>query len=119
MRLEAAIEILEADLLVDNTIPLDTAHTITSAGPWEDEKKPVPALYATEILAVQAWLKVMQEHIGAANDKEDIYVRWVEKPVLYRYQITVMDTKDMHRLVSDRFSVYTRFAIIRRLKFNG
>lgn len=118
MRLEQAAEILlqELEFLIDNTLDPDTAVTIVSGGKWPNEKDPLPALYANHDLAVEAWMNSFKSHIGHISEHDTLYIRWIEKPIMDRYQITVQDTKDMHRLVNDRFSVYSKFAMVRRTK---
>jgi hypothetical protein len=57
------------------------------------------ALYATEELALQAWLAEFNRSIA----REDRSLIWVEKPYIETYRITLGDQYNSYRIVRDRY----------------
>ena len=61
------------------------------------------ALYATKEMAVEMWLDTVLSYV------EGNTLKWVLKPELLEYQITIADKKGMHRAVGNRFAVKSQF----------
>jgi hypothetical protein len=57
------------------------------------------ALYATEELALEAWLAEFNRSIA----REDRSLIWVERPYIETYRITLGDQYNSYRIVRDRF----------------
>lgn len=65
-----------------------------------------PALYSTEEAAFQAWLETAIIHAGTKA-----VLKWMERPELLKFDMTMMDRKQMHRAVSIRYTVKSRFEV--------
>lgn len=65
----------------------------------------MPALFASEERALEAWFDTAQSEV--ANTAT--ILEWVLKPTLLQYQMTMCDRRQMQRLVTDRFSVKAQF----------
>lgn len=68
------------------------------------EGEPVPILYLNKEQAVDAWLSTARQHAGKATK-----LRWVVLPELVKFQITMADLKQRHRVVNDRWVVRSKF----------
>lgn len=78
------------------------AVTVYSGGaPLEDGR--MPALYATQELAIAAWRDTM---LGLADPEAELI--WVDRPEIELLRITVADAKQTHRIAHDRFVVRSR-----------
>lgn len=69
------------------------------------QDKPVPILYLDKIQAVEAWLETASIRATAG------ILRWVSKPELIKFQITMADNKRGHRVVNDRYAVRSKFVV--------
>lgn len=89
----------------------DGAIEISSGGndvPGDANLRTEPAaLYATEELAMMAWLRQF-DWIKAQEDHNALI--WVEKPYVETYRITLGDAQGTYRVVRDRYVVRGRVA---------
>lgn len=67
---------------------------------WEE---PSAALYATKEMAVINWLDTVMSYAEGGN------LKWILKPELIEYQITIADKLGRHRSVNNRFAVKSQF----------
>jgi hypothetical protein len=58
------------------------------------------ALYATEELALEAWLIEFNRSVGEHSDQSLI---WIERPYIETYRITLGDQYNSYRIVRDRY----------------
>lgn len=65
------------------------------------------ALYATQDLAIEAWLTAARSF---ATDRTAV-LEWVLKPELHEFQITIAGKHGEHRLVNNRFAVKSQFVV--------
>ena|ERR1700759_2276086 len=80
------------------------------------------ALYASQDLAITAWLDTARSYANVFNfhelnegDEPSIQkkavLEWVVKPELHEFQITIADKRGQHRLVNNRFAVKSQFVV--------
>lgn len=74
------------------------------SGGESSSESSVPALFNSEALALKYWQETVQFKTGQA-------LLWIDRPELVKFQITMMNPKQMHRLASDRWTVRARFII--------
>jgi len=90
---------------VESTKLTDTSHLdVVCSGGTCAENAPVPILYLEKEQAVKDWLTTATEKAGTAK-----VLKWVTKPELVKFQITMADNKRGHRVVSDRYAVRSKF----------
>jgi hypothetical protein len=65
------------------------------------------ALYATEELALEAWLAEFNRSIA----REDRSLIWVERPYIETYRITLGDQYNSYRIVRDRYVARGKVAV--------
>lgn len=107
MTLEQAVLDFEEAHTEDKSIPTDTVLDVCSGG-VRLKGAPVPALYASADDAIDEWLAaIFQVSIEAGGEEHPAY-RWIERPTLQKYQITIMDATRTHRIASDRYAVESR-----------
>lgn len=79
----------------------------------DDPTAQPPALFDRQELAWEHWSRTAAELYAALKPKpEERYrLHWQTAPVIWKYQITMMDTGARQRLVSDRYAVYSVLCI--------
>lgn len=79
----------------------------------DDPTAPPPALFDRQELAWEHWSRTAAELYAALKPKPEERYRlyWQTAPVIWKYQITMMDTGARQRLVSDRYAVYSVLCI--------
>lgn len=98
----AGIEALFDEVVVDPKA-LDT--TIVCSGACGLPGEPVPVLCANEGLAIHFFKQLMSGLI-ATTHKGRRKLIWRNRPVMQAYQMTMAGLTDVHRVVSNRYSVY-------------
>lgn len=88
----------------------ETIHEICSGGERHHATDPVPALFINKALAQIAYDHALAQCLKRLGTK---LFRTVEPPVFDKWQITVMDSKGMHRVAEPRWSVTAKIAVIR------
>src|SRR5579872_4771387 len=70
----------------------------------------MPALYASEGLAIEAWRDAMRREFPApAKGRINNRLIWVDEPRLEAFRITIADKGQTHRIADDRYVVTCRF----------
>lgn len=121
MTLEEAISNFENDYGEPDEALEATDIFDTYSGGVRKKGAPIPALYASKETAIEEWLRALYDvavewgppaamSLVVLKEPRPKY-RWIEKPVLDRYQITMADAKQTHRLTEDRFTVMSRVAL--------
>lgn len=79
----------------------------------DDPRSHPPALFDRQELAWEHWSRTAAELYAALKPKPDEKYRlyWQQEPVIWKYQITMMDVGNRQRLVSDRYAVYSVLCI--------
>lgn len=109
MDLQSAVTGVEtkcaAVLPLEKGTKVDHLHVVCSGGTCANNE-PVPILYLDKGKAIEEWFNTAIAMVSA-----DSTLRWVDKPELVRFQITMADNKRGHRVVSDRYAVRSKFII--------
>jgi len=73
----------------------------------------MPALYASEELAIDAWRDAMRKATASdhGKGKGGKKLIWVDAPRVEAFRITIADKGQTHRIADDRYTVTCRFAI--------
>jgi hypothetical protein len=106
--LKEVMESFERDLMRDDAIPSDVIIDIASGGVQARGAQP-PVLCTDIEMAVRLWRMGAAEY--AESQPRGTRFKWIDKPTLDRWQITITDAKVTHRLVSDRYAVFARIAV--------
>lgn len=64
-----------------------------------------PALFSNEERAIKAWLETAKANVPPGSTE----LEWVSNPELVKYQITMADMRQRHRVAGDRFTVKAQF----------
>lgn len=67
------------------------------------------ALYATEELALEAWLAEFNRSVEREGQSQSLI--WVERPYIETYRITLGDQHNSYRIVRDRYVARGKVAI--------
>lgn len=73
-----------------------------SGGPRAFEE-PSWALYASKDAAIVEWFEAAKSVVEGSN------LKWLVKPELLEFQITIADKNGSHRVVNNRFAVKSQF----------
>lgn len=84
----------------------DPSLPLVCSGGEIDVKGVMPALYATEELAIRAWREEADKKSNMFSDLE-----WVFGPELLDFQMTMADRNQSHRLVTKRYAVRSQMRI--------
>lgn len=83
----------------DKTLP------IVCSGGMCSQEQPAPALFSEEERAITAWLETARKEVPLGSKK----LEWLRKPEVIKYQITMADIRQRHRVAGDRFTVKSQF----------
>lgn len=104
--LDALVKMFDASHDLNEKVPAENVIDLCSGG-VRKKGAPLPALYADQSAAIRSWYDALNEDLF-----EEIVVggghRWIERPKIEKYQITMMDARGTHRLVDDRYTVESR-----------
>lgn len=106
MTLDEAVKELTADLSIVEGKPSKEVIQVCSGGVCA-QGDVAPALFSDEERAIKAWLETAKNKVPP-DSKE---LEWVSKPELVKYQITMADMKQRHRIAGDRFAVKSQFIV--------
>ena len=70
-----------------------------------------PGLYATEDLAVEAWLNFVRGTLRSYRMEDGPTLEWGLKPELLEFQMTMADRNGGHRLVTKRYAVKSQVRV--------
>lgn len=84
-------------------------HEITSGGERTNLRDPEPALFVSTELAVKAWLREMQTFL---RSKAPTRIVLVDGPHLDKWNITVADKMQTHRVAEPRWTVTCRVGLV-------
>lgn len=103
MTLDEAITSFKAQFTLDDTLPADGVVDIVSGG-VRRKGGPLPVLYADQERAIDEW------HTAAERTALDCGARyrWIEKPTLRQYQMTISDVPATQRATDSRWCVESR-----------
>lgn len=107
MILSAAQSEFEALFSGAVVVPEDKDLLVTWSGGQRRPSDTSAALYATQDLAIEAWLVTARSFVPTPKT----VLEWVLKPELHEFQITVADRRGMHRLVANRYAVKSQFKV--------
>ena len=113
MTLDEAIRNFESrfeEVIPTKAVDEDLAQPRICAGGIIDGKELFPALYSSKDQAIMEWLDQATSHAGYSRAK----LRWILKPELCEFQITMADKLGRHRIVSPRFTVKSQFQAYRQ-----
>lgn len=104
MTLQQAVSAVQSGFAQYRTGPHPESRQILSGGSLVNGN--MPALYANEELAIEAWRDAMAK----VSDKTKRIV-WVDAPRVEAFRITIADRGQTHRVADDRYTVTCRFAL--------
>lgn len=82
---------------------------VYSGGRHDEHQEEVPGLYLSEVAAIDSWRRFAQGYLFSHGAKT---FRFVQAPKLERFQITMADDLNTHRIASHRFGVRSKIAIV-------
>lgn len=103
MTLAQAVTTFEAQFTLDEALKIDIIVDIVSGG-IRRKGAPLPALYANQDAAIYEWLEVAEETARDCGPR----FRWIERPALRQYQITISDNPATYRVTDSRWCVESR-----------
>lgn len=104
MTLDQAVTRFAAQFELDETLKPDGIVDVVSGG-IRRKGGPLPVLYADQERAVDEWLDAVET---AALDCVCVKYRWIEKPMLRQYQMTISDVPATQRVTDARWVVESR-----------
>lgn len=108
MTLDQARKDIEEGWLLDSTLADLPSIIVCSGGLRSSMEAPVPALYASEEMAVKEWWRAV---VSALDPQLHSAMRWVSQPEICQWQMTVQDSRGTHRLSTTRYSVSCRISL--------
>jgi hypothetical protein len=108
MTLTEAIALFEAkfsSVTTDDKAQYSKDHPVCWSGGIRSFSDSAWALYATRDAAILDWLD------AALSMAESGTLRWLVRPELMEYIITISDQKGQHRVVNNRFAVKSQFVV--------
>lgn len=103
MTLAQAVKAFEAQFDFGETRKPDVVTDLVSGG-IRRKGGPLPFLYAYEEDAVDDWLEAATFHANLIGPR----YRWIEKPELRQYQMTISDVPATQRVTDSRWVVESR-----------
>lgn len=108
MTLKELTEEFETGLIHDDYLQSNIIVDIASGGLQLKGAQP-PVLCDTKETALDLWGSTARQYqYGLPAGTK---FRWIEKPTLDLWKITITDARGTHRLVSDRFTVFARIIV--------
>lgn len=104
MTLPEAVTRFEALFVRDDALPVDIVVDVVSGG-VRRKGAPLPLLYADQERAIDDWLDAAET---TALSCVCAKFRWIEKPALRQYQMTISDVPATQRATDSRWCVESR-----------
>lgn len=104
---EAIREFEQAFAKVKTSRKEDGSIMLHSGAVWPSET--APCLFISEALAIVSWHEAAQAWLPKSSAERVLI--WVTKPEIRVYQMTMAPKGGTHRVVSDRYSVYSELAL--------
>lgn len=109
MNLAQAVETLTAEFPLNPDEKAEAASTLDlTAGGIRADRDVEPALWASANLAVTAWLREARE---ALRERGATLIRLVDGPHLDKWNMTVTDIRNTHRVAEPRWSVTAKLGL--------
>lgn len=103
MTLDQAVINFAAQYTSDDTLKADGVLDLVSGG-IRRKGAPLPVLYADQERAVDEWFADLFANAELLGPR----YRWIEKPELRQYAMTISDVPAMHRATDSRWVVESR-----------
>lgn len=105
----AAFEARFARVLLDVDPDVDHSATPYKFSQGENTNKHLPpVLYVSEELAISDWDRTNRDVTGP---EAPAVLKWIERPVVIRYSMTMQNARGSHRQVNDRYVVRCKYKI--------